>query len=201
MKLSNLIGQVVLAVAIIVLYVLHFTGAEKAPVQASTETASVSVMPGNEIVYVNIDTVLANYDLYYEIQTNLQSKLKTSEARLMSKQEDYRKKVEDYQYKVQRGLVTTSDRKEIEQSLMQEEQSLMQLQNQLQMQLAEEEQVAQRKVIYSIMDYLEKDESINKNQYVMGTTFGGNILYANGNLNVTRKVIDGLNEQYKKEKE
>ena len=68
------------------------------------------------------------------------------------------------------------------------------------MQLAEEEQVAQNKVLNSIMVYLDKLEETGTYQYqfVLGTTFGGNILYADENKNITEAVIKGLNEEYKK---
>lgn len=201
MKVANLITQGVLTVAVIVLFVLHFGDSKEAGTANSEENKALPSAVGSEIVYINIDTVLASYDMYFDIQSSLEEKLKTSEARFNTKQENYRKAVEDYKYKVERGLVTTAERQGIEQGLMQEEQSLMQLQQSLQRQLAEEEQVAQRKVIYGIMDYLEKDEAINKYQFVLGTTFGGNVLYANGNLNVTKQVIDGLNANYQAAKE
>jgi outer membrane protein len=56
-------------------------------------------------------------------------------------------------------------------------------------------------VLNSIMEYLESLEGQENYQFVLGTSFGGNILYANKNLNVTENVIKGLNEKYSKEKE
>jgi outer membrane protein len=77
------------------------------------------------------------------------------------------------------------------------EQELYQLQQQLQYQLAEESQVAQRKVINAIMEYLKAIEEAEDYQFVLGATFGGNILYANEQLNVTKEVTAGLNAAYK----
>ena len=202
MKNLSLIINAVLFVAVVVLYVLFFTGG-KAPASMSeiqkNDTSSLS-LAREGIVYINIDTVLQNYDMYHTLSNNLQEKLKTSEAQLAEKQKSFQKEVSDFQYKVERGLLTRSEAEIQQQQLAQKEQSLYQLQNDLQMQLAEEEQVAQNKVLNSIMVYLDKLEETGTYQYqfVLGTTFGGNILYADENKNITEAVIKGLNEEYKK---
>ena len=71
------------------------------------------------------------------------------------------------------------------------------------MQLAEKEQVAQRKVLNSIMEYLKSLEETGETnyQFVLGTNFGGNVLYAHDNMDITHSVIQGLNEVYAKTKD
>ncbi len=205
MKNLLLILNAVLFVAVIVLYILFFTGG-KAPVAVGAmnrnDTTSLSGTQSG-IVYINIDSVLQKYDMYHALSDNLQEKLKTSEAQLAAKEQSLRREMEDFQYKVDRGLVTRSEAADLQQQLAQKEQSLYQLQNSLQMQLAEEEQVAQRKVLNSIMVYLENLEESGAYQYqfVLGTTFGGNILYADENKNITQAVVQGINEEYKKTSE
>ena len=202
MKNLSLIINGVLFVAVVVLYILFFTGgkAPSAMNEARKNDTSSLAMAQEGIVYINIDTVLQNYDMYHALSNNLQDKLKTSEAQLATKQQAFQKEVSDFQYKVDRGLLTRSEAEELQQQLAQKEQSLYQLQNNLQMQLAEEEQVAQRKVLNSIMVYLDNLEESGAYQYqfVLGTTFGGNILYADENKNITGAVIKGLNEEYQK---
>jgi outer membrane protein len=202
-KKIPVILNVVLAIAVIVLYILFFTSGKNA---ASSSTASQGdtgkvTLTGGGIVYINIDSVLNGYDMYYDIQADLQEKLKTSEAQLKTKEKSLREEMQDFQYKIDRGLVTRAEAGQLQQELAQKEQNLYQLQNSLQMQLAEEEQVAQRKVLNSIMEYLEELEKSGEYDYrfVLGTTFGGNILYANESLNITREVIKGLNANYTKE--
>lgn len=202
MKNLSLILNAVLFAAVVVLYVLFFTGNKTTSVAAKTtnkDTAGLAMANGG-IVYIDIDTVLQKYDMYTDITGDLQEKLKTSEAQLASKQESFRKEAEDFQYKIDRGLITRSEAAELQQQLQQKEQSLYQLQNNLQLQLSEEEQVAHRKVLNSIMEYLDELEKtgVYQYQFVLGATFGGNVLYANENMNITQAVIEGLNENYKK---
>ncbi len=197
MKNLSLILNAVLLVAVIALYVLFFTGkkVETNVKNDSDSTAELPVAQGG-IVYVDIDSVINGYDMYVDIQQELQQKLKTSEAQLASKEKVFRKEAEDFQYKIDRGLVTRTEAAELQQQLAVKEQELYQLQQQLQYQLAEEGQVAQRKVINAIMEYLKELEEADEYQFVLGATFGGNILYANEQLNVTKEVTQGLNNAY-----
>ena len=50
------------------------------------------------------------------------------------------------------------------------------------------------------MEYLESIETNKEYQFVLGTTFGGNVLYANKNLNITQEVVKGINEKYQESK-
>ncbi|MGD2033506.1 MAG: OmpH family outer membrane protein [Bacteroidales bacterium] len=202
MKNLPLILSSVALAAVIALFILFFAGKkEQFPAETSgMESLELPQVSGG-IVYVNIDSVLNNYDMYADIQGELQEKLKTSEAQLAAREKALRKDMQDFQYKIDRQLVTRAEAEKLQQELMQQEQALYQLQNNLQVELAEMEQVAQRKVLNSIMEYLGGLEDADQYQYILGTTFGGNILYANENLNITKTVVNGINEKYVKGKE
>jgi outer membrane protein len=200
MKNISLILNGVLLAAVVALYVLFFIDKKDDVTEETGTKIDLPEVQGG-IVYVDIDSVINRYDMYFDIQEELQKKLKTSEAQFNSKQNALRKEFEDFQYKVERGLLTRSEAEQLQQQLARKEQELYQLQQQLQYQLAEEEQVAQRKVINAIMVYLEGMEEAKDYQFILGATFGGNILYANDQLNVTKKVIEGLNTTYRAENE
>jgi outer membrane protein len=138
--------------------------------------------------------------MYTDITEELKQKLNTKDAELQSKQRKFEKSVTEYQNKASKGLITRTEAAQTEQNLQVEQQKLMQLQQQMQYELAEEEQVAQRKVLNSIMEYLKSLESEKDYQFVLGNTFGGNVLYANDNLNITEEVVEGLNKAYKASK-
>lgn len=201
MKKISPVLNVVLLLAVIVLYVLHFVAPK--PTQSKTNPGdTLSMAKATEgIVYINIDTVMANYTMYDNVMGDLEQKIKTSEAQVESKQRSLQKNYEDAQYKVQRGLVTRSEQQQLEQKLAAQQQELMTLQNKLQYDLAEEQQVAYRKILNSIIVYLKKMESEGKHQFVLGHSFGGTILYANENLNITKNVIEGLNAEYQQSEE
>lgn len=202
MKKSSLIINVVLIIAVIALYVLHFTGTGTSKTSKSEGGTELSTeIPEGGIVYLDIDSVLKNYDMYADISAELESKLKTKDAELKSKQRTFEKSVADFQNKISKGLVTRTEAASIEQNLQVEQQTLLQLQQQMQYELAEEEQVSQRKVLNAIMEYLKTLEDEQQFQFVLGNSFGGNILYANSDLNITNVVIEGLNAEYQTIKE
>lgn len=201
-KNLSLILNGILLVAVIVLYILFFTGKKASVSDKSADNGTLSgAIAQGDIVYINIDSVLGNYTMYVDLQDDLQGKLKISEDQLANQEKNLRKEFEDFQYKVGKQLVTRSEAEQIQQNLARKEQELYQLQSNLQMKLAEEQQVAQHKVLNSIMEYLESLEGDKKYQFVLGTSFGGNILYANKNLNITNDVVKGLNDKYTIEKE
>jgi outer membrane protein len=202
MKNLSLILNGVLLVAVIVLFILFF-GLKKqiAPATGSDENQTLP-MTDQSIVYVDIDSIMTKYNMSTDVTTKLQAKLKVSEDQLAAKDKALRKEAEDFQYKIDRGLLTRTEAEQVQQGLQMKEQEFYQLQNQLQMQLAEEQQVAQRKVLNAITEYLKGLEESNEYNYhyILGHTFGGGILYANQGLNITKAVIKGLNEEYDKTK-
>jgi outer membrane protein len=199
-NLPTILSSISLAAAI-ALFILFFTGKNNISSDASDEQSIDLPIPAGGIVYLNIDSVLNKYDMYFDIQSELQEKLKTSEAQLAAKEKTLRSDMQDFQYKIDRQLVTRAEAEKLQQELMQKEQALYQLQNNLQVELAEMEQVAQRKVLNSIMEYLAELEEADEYQFILGTTFGGNILYANEGLDITKSVVKGINEKYNKEKD
>lgn len=199
MKRLPLVLNIVLAVALIILYVLHFTG------MGASKTLSDSALPagtadGTDIFYVQIDSVISKFDMATDLSGELQTKYQSSEASLQSRQEAYQKDVSDYQYKVQRGLVTRTDAQAIEQQLYTKQQDLVKLQQDLSNEITEKQTVMNRQVINAIMEYLKENSNQFNYKYVLGTSFGGNILYANDSLDITSNIVKGLNEQYQKSK-
>lgn len=200
-----LLLTVICLVAVAFLYVFIFIikpDSKSGPKQAEKEIYEALDVSSNSIVYINIDTVVNNYDLYFDLKQAFEKKFKTSEAELASKEKAYKKEVEDYQYKIQRGLVTRSDAQKLEQQLLGQQQNLLALQENLRLELAEEEQVMLRQVLNSIMVYLKELQLKYDYQFVFGTTsVGGNILYADKRLDITKVVVNGLNKNYKTERD
>ena len=201
MKKTSLLINVILALAVAVLYVLHFVSpTSEKTTEGSEEISSAELLASGGIVYVNIDSVLKNFTMYEDVMTELQNNLKTKEAEFNAKQRTLERNFTDAQNKISKGLVTRAEAAQLEQNLQIEQQQLMQLQQQMQMELAEKEQVEMRKVLNAIMEHLKAKEADQKYEFVLGTTFGDNVLYANDNLNITDALIEGLNTEYNSEK-
>jgi outer membrane protein len=200
MKNLSLILNAVLIVAVGVLFYLHFSAKGSARSGSVKTTGANIIAPDVPIVYINIDTLLNNYEYFKDMQDDFADKQSELEAELNTRSKQYETSAMDYQNKVQKGLVTRREAAELEQQLLGEQQSLLQLRDQMTMELAEEEQVSNRKLINAIMEYLKDYNSEYNYQFIFSNSFGDNVLFANDQLDITYSVLPGLNDQYKAEK-
>ena len=196
MKRLPLVLNIFLALAVVALYVLHFTGIGTGKKSSAGEGLPAGLADGSSIFYVQIDSVLNNFDMANDLSGELESNYNASEAEFLTKQKSYQSDVEDYQYKAQRGLITRSEAQNLEQQLYTKQQNLVKLQQDLSQELSEKQAVMNRQVINAIMEYLKNNNARLNYKYVLGTSFGGNILYANDSLDITQNIIKGLNEDY-----
>lgn len=199
MKKTSLIVNIVLAIALVVLYVLYFTGKPKGLElnNQSDESAQIA-MGDNAIAWVNMDSLLTSYDMYFDIQKELEEKGRKMETDMTSRTRNFEKQMVDFQDKVQKGLVTRSTAQEMQQDLAAKEQELYQFRDQLRMQFSEEEQVQLRRIQHNITDFLKVHNQEKGYQVILSGTFGGPLLYGHPAIDITKDVIIGLNQEYQK---
>jgi len=203
MKKLPLILSVVSFVAVLILYILYFTGGKSHRISgANTEMTGGSDATGGDIVFIDIDSVLNNYQMYKDYNDEFERKAKISEAELTSKQRIYQKDVNDYQYKVQRGLITRAEDQQIQQQLYNQQQNLLKLQQDKQLELSEQEQVTVNLVLNSITEYLKEVQPKYNYRYVFANRLvGGSIFYGSTSLDITKEITQGLNEKYSRVKD
>ena len=196
MKIANIVTNVVLGVAVIVLFVFHFSGdkSEKGGEQAS---AAMLANPGEiSIAYFNMDSVMSQWDLYDDYQQDLEQKQTELEADFAGRTETFYQSVQDAQYKIQKGLVTRTEAEQLQQQLAAEEQNLQVLQNQYMTQLQEEGMVKNRQMLDKIETYVAELSETQGYSYVYSYSFGGNLIYGAKSLDITAAVVEGLNANY-----
>lgn len=197
MKNLSLVLIAILFLAVASLFVLHFTGGKSKKTGATDNTVQTTA---NGIAYVNIDTIVFKFDMFKDRRSDLLEKQKNAEAELNSKGSQYEKGVKDYQDKVNKGLVTRATAAEMEQSLLQQQQELVNLRDKLQTDLVEEDQVMNRQILEYITTFLDENKEEYNYQYILGKSFGSVVLYGNSAYDITQKVLDELNAKYKAEK-
>jgi len=196
----NLIIEIVLAIAVIILFVLHFTCNRhgSAGSSATADTTVRKAAPGS-IAYVNIDTVMHRYVMYDDMKAKFTDKQQLYASEMENKSKKMQNEVQDYQNKMQKHLILSSEAPKIEQGLQAEQQQLLALSDKYAQQLGDDEQVMNRQILNSIMEYLIEYNKDKGYSYVLGNAFGGTVLYANKTLDITQDVLKGLNEKYKTE--
>ena len=198
MKKLSVALFVVLFLAVAVLFFLQFSGNNKD--QKSSQPGIENQTTSVGIAFVNIDSVILKFDMFLDRRGEIMTKQKSAEAELTKKGSQYEKGVKDFQDKVNKGLVTRATAAQMEQALVQQQQELVNLRDQLQGNLMEEEQVMNRQVLEYITRFLEENKSDYNYTYILGRSFGGNVLYANSSFDITKKVLDAINKKYQTEK-
>ena len=200
MKNISIILNVVLIVAVSLLYIDRFSGNSEntdEPIKPNME----NVDGGLEIVYVNIDSLLNGYDYYNDLKTELMKEQKKLETNLNSKGKSLERKAMEFQQKVEKRLVTNNQAQEMQNQLMREQQNLMQLKEQLSMQLLAKEQEMNKSIFEKINSQLKEYNKKGSHKLILSNTYGGNILLADDNMNITETIMTKLNESYQTEQE
>lgn len=200
MKNVSIVINIVLAIAIGLLYTLYFTGkTNEEPVVVEDGAIVTGDYTGEAgIAWVNMDTLLENYDMYFDIQKKLEEQGRKMETDMTSRTRAFERQMMDFQDKVQKGLVTRSTAQEMQQDLAAKEQELYLFRDELRQKFAEEEQVMLRRIQHSITDYLKEYNKDKDYQVIISHSFGGPLLYGNPSIEITKDVLKGLNEDYAK---
>ena len=197
MKKLSIALFTVLFAAVACLFFLQFYG--KKDKKLSGEAIQNEVQ-AQGIAFVNIDSVIYKFDMFFDRRADLMENQKKAEAEFNSKESQLKRSAADAQEKVNKGLVTRAQAAEMEQALYQQQQELYALQQKLQSDLLEEEQVMNRQIVDYITSYLEENKSQFNYQFILGKSFGSPVLYGDSGLDITQKVLDALNLKYKEEK-
>lgn len=196
MNKSSFVKNTLAASAVALISILAVTGCKNGKGTAD-EVRSVD---SNGIAYVELDSVIAKFDMAKDITTDLEGKQKNSEAELTAKSQAFDRDVRDYQNKAQKGLITRATAAEMEQTLAQQQQSLLALRDEMALNLNEESVVAQRQVLEYINKYLAEYNTAHNYQFILAKQFPGPILYSDTALDITNDVVTGLNAKYNAEK-
>jgi len=195
MKNISLYLNIVLFIAVALLYIDRFSGDGG----NNKQNSQVSSTASGDIVYINVDSLLNSYDFYNDLKTNLMQEQQNLEASLNTKSKAYQRKAMEFQQKVEKRLVTQAQAEEMQQQLMNEQQSLLQLKDQLSMQLAEKEQHMNKQIFEKVTTFLKKYNKDLKHKIILGNSMGSNVLQADTTLDITSIALKGLNEDYQKE--
>lgn len=191
MKNASLVLNIVLAIAVAVLYYLHFK--DRKPAEVNIKTPTEVKEKGN--VYVNVDSLLTKYEFFKDTQKVLESKRFQLENDLASKGRNLQNKAAFFQQKA--PTMTMEQGRATEAALQKEQQDILQYRERAAQGLAIEEQKKNEELYNKIYEYLKKYNAQNKYEFVLGYTKGGGILFADTDNDVTKKVLDGLNQEYK----
>jgi outer membrane protein len=192
MKNLSLIINAVLAIAVGVLFYLHFKDCKTGTTKATATVSAATSAPGTVVAYVDLDSMEANYIYYKDKKADFEKQQKTLEATLTSGSEALQRQLYEFEQKAQ--TMTQSEGEAAQQRLAQEKNRLEQLRDNgaqsLQNQMSQFNTEVYAKIDSVLQDY-NKD---HKFAYVLSYQKGGAILFRDKGLDITADVVAMLNK-------
>lgn len=196
MKNLSLILNIVLLVAVGVLYYLHFASPKAGTSTGST--ANDAMLSDLKIAYINTDTVLKYYDYLKVNQEQLEAKGQKMRQDFQARAQGLQNEFNAYQRTM--NSMTIGQVRATEENLQKKQQNLQLYEQTLQQQMMQEQAVLQKQLYDRISAFL-KDYSAKKGlQVVLKYDPTSDMLYGGNALDISQDVITGLNDAYKNEK-
>jgi len=190
-----LILNLVMLIGLAALYIMFFSkgsSVDNGVVQSLRKINSGSL----GIAYVNSDSILTNYALVKKMRGDLTAKSSRLEAEITAKQKAYEKDAAYFQEQVKNKSISEQSAQEVYQSLMQEQQKIVDLRDKYTADLQQHEFNLNVMLLDSVTNFLKRYNTKYKFDYILGYNKGGNIYLANDTLNITNDVIREINKEY-----
>ncbi len=189
----------VLAVALIVLFILHFTSK---PVRSETKGRELSMLLNDSsvtlpIAYVNVDSLLINYNFAKDLNESLLRREESTRATLNQRQNQISSAAQEFERKLRNNAFLSTERAQQEQErILKMDQEYQQLAERL----TQEFMIEQEKLNIQMEDTIkarmvEYNRSRNY-EIIFSNRTTSTILYANDKYDITNDVVEYLNSKY-----
>lgn len=200
MKNSSLILSIIAVFAAVVALVLTLVS-PKGTSKKSEDAAQATTAAAGDIVYVRIDTLIMQYDMYSDLRSSLEAKAQTIQDDLSKKGRKLESDIKAFENQYNKGLLTRSAAEQQQASLQQRQQDFQNLAQQKQYELQEEEIVLNNQVMDAIKTYLEEYNKDHNFAAILTTSDATNVvIVGNPGLDITQEIVENLNAIYIKER-
>lgn len=196
MRNINYVINGVLAVAVVILYVMQFSDKKESGVTRTFASAgdTTALLP---IAYVNVDSLLLNYNYSKDLNEIILKKQENSRANITQKARSLESEMKDFQRKIENNAFLTRERAEQEQQrLLKKQEELQNLDNQLAQELMQEQQKLNEQLRDTIVSQLRAFNQDKGFQVIFSNTVGDNILLAGDTYDITAELLEFLNRNY-----
>lgn len=198
-KLCRCIVDAVLVVAVIVLYILYFffpKTASHRPVQTVVNDEPRS----GEIIYINIDSVNANYELVNILTKDIEAEMSKQEAVFQNRQAALERKAAQFQQNYQAGILTQVQIENAQQQLMQESETLKADYERVMGDLEARQAAALKQIADSVINATRLINAERNASFVFSYQYGGQLIDADPTKDVTNELLEILNEPFNSKK-
>jgi outer membrane protein len=197
MKNTNYIINGVLAVAVIILFILYFTGKGGGSEKHTGAVMSDSISAELPIAYIDIDSLLNNYNYFKDLSNTLMDKREKSTVHVNSKAKELQKEFMDFQAKAQiNAFISPERRQQEEERLARKDQELQELAAKAQEELELERMKLNLQMSDTIVASLKVYNETRKYQVIFSKQGTNPFIIANEAYDITADVIKFLNDRY-----
>lgn len=160
-------------------------------------TPSKEAVGGMKVAYVEVDSLMSQYNFCKEYTLILQKKSNNARNTLNQKGNQLQKAAANFQEKLQsNGFTSREEAERVQMALQRQQQDLQELQNRLGSELDAETAKFNEALRDSLQNFLKVYNKSKKYDIILSKA-GDNILYAAKKYDITQDVINGLNKRYK----
>lgn len=160
-------------------------------------TPSKETVGGMKVAYVEVDSLMSQYNFCKEYTLILQKKSNNARNTLNQKGNQLQKAAANFQEKLQsNGFTSREEAERVQMALQRQQQDLQELQNRLGSELDAETAKFNEALRDSLQNFLKVYNKSKKYDIILSKA-GDNILYAAEKYDITQDVINGLNKRYK----
>lgn len=197
MKNTNYIINGILAVAVIILFILHFTGKKGSGGEPLAITGGDSTSVSLPVAYINTDTLLLNYNFAKDLNDGLMRKIESSRANIGQKTQQLQAEILDFRKKLENNAFLSRERAEQEEArLAKKEQELREHMSRTQNEFDMEQMKVNQQLSDTVITILKDYNQAKKYQIIFSNAGKDNILLANDAYDITTEVLEYLNKRY-----
>ncbi|MDE7377622.1 MAG: OmpH family outer membrane protein [Paraprevotella sp.] len=164
---------------------------------SSDDTVAEVAPTGLRLAYVEIDTLMSQYNFCKDYTLLMNKKGENIRSTLAAKERALQNQAMDLQKKYESNAFTTRDQLESAQRrLAQQQQDLQELNDRLTNEFAAEQAKYNDEMRDSIQAFLKEYNKTKKFDYIISKA-GDNLLLVNPKYDITKDVVKGLNKRYK----
>jgi len=197
---SNAVHYIIeafLAVAVIVLFILHFMGGSK---KDNVVAPPVQQVGDGSIVYVNMDSINDKYEMVSLLTDSLDAEKQRQAVQFQNRQKALENKLANYQRNMQTGQLTAQQAQYAEASLQQESQRLQNDYAQAVEALEARYAAALEQIADSLRTACGRVNAQRNASFVFTYGSSSPMMVADPSCDITNAVLDELNKPFSKKK-
>lgn len=179
---------------------IGFTSCGENKSQTPVQSCAVSAMTDScrlPVAYINVDSLLLNYDFAKDLNEELITKMEDARTKLNSKAQAFEKDYANFQKKLQsNGFLSEERARQAAAALEKKKVELDELNAKLQQEMAQEQAQMNIRLNDTVRGYLKEYNADRKFELIFSNSMYDNILIDFPKYDITEEVLKGLNERY-----